>query len=92
MSSARLTKRPRPRVERAQLRGQCRATVDRSPSRVARWRVRSWLPEAVRLLLYKPPRQADGQDASDDALQLTGDAPVGNWTWHGVTMRRSLPD
>ena len=35
-------------------------------------------------ILSKPPRQAGGQDASDDALKLTGDAPVGNWTWHGA--------
>ena len=35
-------------------------------------------------ILSKPPRQADSQDASADALKLTGDAPAGNWTWHGA--------
>ena len=35
-------------------------------------------------ILSKPPRQADDPNAEDDARQLTGDAPVGNWTWHGA--------
>ena len=42
-------------------------------------------------ILSKPPRQADGQDASDDARTLTGDAPVGNWTWHGAVSRMWKP-
>ena len=42
-------------------------------------------------ILSKPPRQADGQDASDDARKLTGDAPVGNWTWHGPVPRAWKP-
>ena len=42
-------------------------------------------------ILSKPPRQAGGQDASDDALKLTGDAPVGNWTWHGAAPRTWTP-
>ena len=42
-------------------------------------------------ILFKPPRQADGQDASDDARKLTGDAPVGNWTWHGAVPRTWKP-
>ena len=42
-------------------------------------------------ILSKPPRQAGGQDASDDALKLTGDAPVGNWTWHDAVPRTWTP-
>ncbi len=42
-------------------------------------------------ILSKPPRQADGQEASDDALKLTGDAPVGNWTWQGTAPRMWNP-
>ena len=42
-------------------------------------------------ILSKPPRQAGGQDASDDALKLTGDAPVSNWTWHDAVPRAWTP-
>ena len=42
-------------------------------------------------ILAKPPRQADGLEASDDALTLTGDAPAGNWTWHGAVPRTWKP-
>lgn len=35
-------------------------------------------------ILSKPPRQADDPDAEDDTRRLTGDAPVGNWTWCGA--------
>ena len=35
-------------------------------------------------ILSKPPRPADDLDAKDDSRELTGDAPVGNWTWHGA--------
>ena len=36
-------------------------------------------------ILSKPPRQGD------DAPKLTGDAPVGNWTWHGAVPRTWKP-
>ena len=42
-------------------------------------------------ILSKPTQQADGPDATDDALKLTGDAPVGNWTWHGAVPRTWKP-
>ena len=42
-------------------------------------------------ILSTPPRQADGPDAPDDALKLTGDAPVSNWTWHGAVPRTWKP-
>ena len=42
-------------------------------------------------ILSKPPRQADGQEASDDAWTLTGDAPVSNWTWHDEVPRTWTP-
>ena len=42
-------------------------------------------------ILSKPPRQAGSQDASDDALKPTGDAPVSNWTWHGAVPRMWKP-
>ena len=35
----------------------------------------------LQTILSKPPRQADGPDVSDDDGNLTGDAPVGDWTW-----------
>ena len=38
---------------------------------------------SVHTILSKPPQQADDPDVSDDEWQLTGEAPVGNWTWHG---------
>ena len=38
---------------------------------------------SVHTILSKPPQQADDPDVSDDDWQLTGEAPVGNWTWHG---------
>ena len=38
------------------------------------------------MILSKPPRQADGHDA-----KLTGDAPVGNWTWRGAVPRTWKP-
>ena len=40
-------------------------------------------------ILSKPPRQADGQETSDDARPLTSDAPVGHWTWHGAAPPRT---
>ena len=42
-------------------------------------------------ILSQPPRQAGGQDASDDFLKLTDDAPVSNWTWHGAVPRTWKP-
>ena len=54
----------------------------------AAWHGCVWSDQTI---LSKPPRQADGQDTSDDALKLTGDAPVGNWTWHGAAPRTWKP-
>ncbi|MCY4059283.1 MAG: hypothetical protein OXG44_14905 [Gammaproteobacteria bacterium] len=45
------------------------------------WHGRAWSDQTI---LSKPPRQADDPDAEDDPRKLTGDAPVGNWTWHGA--------
>ena len=42
-------------------------------------------------ILSKPPRQANGQGAEDDGRRLTGDAPVGNWTWRGAAPRTWKP-
>ena len=39
----------------------------------------------------KPPRQADGQEALDEARELTGDVPIGNWTWRGSAPRTWKP-
>ena len=41
-------------------------------------------------ILSKPPRQADGKEASG-ALNLTGDPPVGNWTWQATAPRAWNP-
>ena len=35
-------------------------------------------------ILAKAPLQAGGQDGEGRARKLTGDAPVGNWTWCGA--------
>ena len=43
------------------------------------WHGRAWSDQTI---LSKPPRQADEPNAEDDARPLTGDAPIGNWTWH----------
>lgn len=42
-------------------------------------------------ILSKPPRQADGEEASDEARKLTGDAPVSNWRWRGPVPRTWKP-
>ena len=42
-------------------------------------------------ILSKTPRQADDHDAEDDARKLTGDAPVGHWTWRGAAPRTWKP-
>ena len=42
-------------------------------------------------ILSKPPRQADGDDAADEARKLTSDAPVGNWAWHAAAPRTWKP-
>ena len=42
-------------------------------------------------ILSKPPRQADGQEALDEARELTGDVPIGNWTWRGSAPRTWKP-
>lgn len=39
---------------------------------------------SVQTILSKPPRHADDPDVLRDEWELTGDAPVGNWTWHGL--------
>ena len=52
------------------------------------WHGCVWSDQAI---LSKPPRQADGQETSDDARKLTGDAPVGHWTWHGAAPRTWKP-
>ena len=38
---------------------------------------------SVHTILSKPPQQADDPDVVRDEWKLTGEAPVGNWTWHG---------
>ena len=50
----------------------------------ARWHGCVWSGQTI---LSKPPRQADDPDVSDDPPKLTGDAPVGNWTWHRAVPR-----
>ena len=47
----------------------------------ALWHGCVWSDQTI---LSKPPRQADGQETSDDARTLTSNAPVGHWTWHGA--------
>ena len=54
----------------------------------ARWPGLVWSDQTI---LSKPPRQADDPDASDDEWSLTGDAPVGNWTWHRAAPRTWKP-
>ena len=52
----------------------------------ALWHGCVWSDQTI---LSKPPRQADGQETSDDARTLTSDAPVGHWTWHGAAPPRT---
>ncbi len=51
-----------------------------APEFGAPWHGCDWTPQTI---LSKPPRQADGPDVPDDEGDLTGDAPAGDWTWHG---------
>ena len=45
------------------------------------WHGCAWSDQTI---ISKPPRQTDGRELPDDELKLTGDAPAGNWTWHGA--------
>ena len=54
----------------------------------ALWHGCVWSDQTI---LSKPPRQADDQDMSYKARKLTGDAPIGNWTWHGAVPRTWKP-
>ena len=42
---------------------------------------------SVQTILSKPPQQAADPDSSEEEWELTGEAPVGNWEWHGPTPR-----
>ena len=50
----------------------------------ARWHGCYWSDQTI---LSKPPRQGDGSRE----WKLTGDAPVGDWTWHTAVPRRWEP-
>ena len=54
----------------------------------AYWHGLDW---SVHTILSKPPRQADDPDVSGSERQETGDAPVGNWTWHAPVPDRWAP-
>ena len=54
----------------------------------ARWHGCVWSDQTI---LSKPPRQADDPDVSGAEWKLTGDAPVGNWTWRGAVPRTWEP-
>ena len=54
----------------------------------AMWHGCEWTDQTI---LSKPPRQSDGHDAWDDDWIKTGDAPLGNWTWHGPVPRTWEP-
>ena len=45
------------------------------------WHGCSWSDQTI---LSKAPRQAGGPDVPEDEWELTDDAPIGNWTWHGA--------
>ena len=54
----------------------------------AMWHGCEWTDQAI---LSKPPRQSDVHDARDDDWRDTGDAPIGNWTWHRAVPRSWEP-
>ena len=52
------------------------------------WHGCVWSDQAI---LSKPPRQAEGEDASYDPMKPNRDAPVSNWTWRGTAPRTWKP-
>ncbi len=54
----------------------------------AYWHGLDW---SVHTILSEPPRQADDPDVSGSERPETGDAPVGNWTWHAPVPDRWAP-
>ena len=54
----------------------------------ARWHGCVWSDQTI---LSKPPRQAGDPGVPGDRRKLTGDEPIGNWTWHGAVPRKWKP-
>lgn len=54
----------------------------------AEWHGVNWSDHTI---ISRPPPQADGQDISDEARELTGEPPAGDWQWNGEAPRTWKP-